>query len=145
MTDHLLSDWIQLPDCRPEHIIAGRMIKHVLTGDLNASIDSNPPFPGKERHFLRAQLSRIFHATELSPKGVFELDEETSQVKFAEEFTVPSTKELDSQEAWGNSLPLILKSGRVSHFIPEGVEDVDDAKAKLDESDPSAERFRDIA
>jgi hypothetical protein len=30
------------------------MIKHVVTGNLNENIDSNPPFPGKERHFLRA-------------------------------------------------------------------------------------------
>jgi hypothetical protein len=35
-------------------MIASRMIKHIFTGNLNASIDSNPPFPGKERHFLRA-------------------------------------------------------------------------------------------
>jgi len=54
VTHSLLSDWIQLPDCRPEHILASRAIKHVMTGDLNATIDSNPTFPGKERHFLRA-------------------------------------------------------------------------------------------
>jgi len=54
VTDNLLSDWIQLPDCRPEHLIIARMMKHVMTGDLNACIESNPPFPGKERHFLRA-------------------------------------------------------------------------------------------
>ena len=54
VTDNLLNDWIQLPDCKPEHIQGARMIQHVLTGDLNADIDSNPSFPGKERHFLRA-------------------------------------------------------------------------------------------
>lgn len=54
VTDNVLEDWIQLPDLKPEHLEAARKIKHVLTGDLNASIDSNPPFPGKERHFLRA-------------------------------------------------------------------------------------------
>jgi radial spoke head protein 4/6 len=25
-----------------------------MTGDLNAEVNSNPKFPGKERHFLRA-------------------------------------------------------------------------------------------
>jgi radial spoke head protein 4/6 len=54
VTNNLLSDWIQLPECKPDHIAFARLIKHVLTGDLNASINSNPPFPGKERHFLRA-------------------------------------------------------------------------------------------
>lgn len=66
-----------MPDVRPEHIVGSRMIKHVITGDLNASINSNPPFPGKERHFVRAQLARIFHATAIIPKGLFELDEES--------------------------------------------------------------------
>lgn len=63
VTDNVLSDWIQLPECKPEYICFARMIKHVMSGDLNASIESNPPFPGKERHFLRAQLARIQAAT----------------------------------------------------------------------------------
>ena len=54
VNDNLLEDWIQLPDVTPHHIVAARLIKHIATGNLNASIDSNPPFPGKERHFLRA-------------------------------------------------------------------------------------------
>ncbi len=54
VNENLLDDWIQLPDATPAHIRAARSIKHVCTGNLNAPIDSNPPFPGKERHFLRA-------------------------------------------------------------------------------------------
>lgn len=52
--DNLLHDWIQLPDCRPEHIVGARLVKRVMTGNLNANVETNPPFPGKERHFLRA-------------------------------------------------------------------------------------------
>ena len=63
VTDNLLNDWIQLPDCRPNDIIQARQIKHVFSGNLNADIDSNPTFSGKERHLLRATLARIFHAT----------------------------------------------------------------------------------
>lgn len=59
VTDNILNDWIQLPECRPEHINAARLIKHVFSGNLNEKITSNPPFPGFERHFLRAQLARI--------------------------------------------------------------------------------------
>jgi radial spoke head protein 4A len=54
VTDSLLEDWVQLPDIKPEQLTVARMIKHIFTGNLNAAIDSNPPFPGKERHFLRA-------------------------------------------------------------------------------------------
>ena len=77
VTDNLLSDWIQHPDIQPEHLMVSRMIKHVFTGNLNCGIDSCPPFPGKERHLLRAQLARITHATEIVPKGLYEIDEET--------------------------------------------------------------------
>tara|TARA_B110000503_G_scaffold132668_1_gene208867 strand:- start:276 stop:446 length:171 start_codon:yes stop_codon:yes gene_type:complete len=53
------------------------MVKHVFTGNLNASIDCFPPFPGKERHFLRCQIARITHGTQICPKGFYEIDEET--------------------------------------------------------------------
>ena len=52
-------DWIQLPECQTAHIEASRSIKKMLTGNLNAAVQSVPAFPGKERHLLRAQLARI--------------------------------------------------------------------------------------
>ena len=61
----------------PEQISVARMIKYMFTGDLNANIDSCPPFPGKERHFLRAQIARISHGTELCFKGAYEEDPDT--------------------------------------------------------------------
>lgn len=36
-------------------------------------------------------------------------------MKFAEEFAVPSTEELKSLEAWGNTQASILKVGRTTH------------------------------
>lgn len=54
VTDNLLNDWVQLPDASPAHIISARQIKHVFSGDLNADVDTNPAFNGKERHLLRA-------------------------------------------------------------------------------------------
>ena len=36
VTDNIINDWIQLPECRPEYVCLSRLIKHVLTGDLNA-------------------------------------------------------------------------------------------------------------
>jgi hypothetical protein len=115
VTDNLLEDWIQLPDTKPAYVNAARQIKHVFTGNLNATLDTNPPFPGKERHFLRAQIARITHGTVLIPKGLLEIDEETNKEKFTEEFTVPGTDELKSLEAWAHHHPLILKAGRITH------------------------------
>jgi len=76
VTNDLFKDWVQLPESQPEHLMIAREIKHVLTGNLNAKIDSCPPYPGKERHLLREQLARITHSTEICPKGLYEFDEE---------------------------------------------------------------------
>jgi radial spoke head protein 4A len=65
---------------------------------LNAKINSNPPFPGKERHLLRSQLARIFHATTIAPNKMYEIDEETNLMKFSDEFVMPSTEELKAAD-----------------------------------------------
>lgn len=146
VTDNLLNDWVQLPDAHPKHIVCSRQIKHIFTGDLNAKINSNPPFPGKERHLLRAQLARIFHATTISPKGMYEIDEETNKMKFSDEFQMPSTEELRDPANWQNAQPLLLKCGRTSYYIPEELKDdeeaMQNAKDDLEKDDPTVERFR---
>ena len=147
VTDNLLNDWIQLPDCQPKHVKCARLIKHIFTGDLNANVDTNPAFDGKERHLLRATLARIFHATAIVPKGLFVKDDETEEVKFSEEFTFPKTDELKSLENWSNVHQIILQAGRTTHLPPEGVDEegLPDAIAALEEKDPTCERFRDLA
>lgn len=144
VADNLLQDWIQLPDALPEQVQAACAIKHVFTGNLNGKIDSCPPFPGKERHLLRVQLARITHATELSPKGVFEIDAETEQVKLAEEAPALRVEDLKSLEAWAHQHPNILKVGRCSHAAPAGMadEEKEELMAKLAEDDKVEERFR---
>jgi radial spoke head protein 4A len=146
VTSNLLTDWIQLPDARPQHIKQARLIKHVFTGNLNADVNVNPAFDGKERHLLRATLARIFHATALVPKGLFALDEDTNEVKFSDEFALPKTDELRDIKAWSNVHPIILQAGRCSHIPPQGIAE-DDLQAAIDDQeakDPAVERFRDI-
>ena len=147
VTDNLLNDWVQLPDCRPQDIKTARRIKHIFTGDLNADVESNPQFVGKERHLLRAQLARIFHATAIVPAGLFAEDEETKEVKFADEFTFPKTEELKDLEKWSNVHQQILKAGRCTHLEPTefGEEGLEGAIAALEAEDPQVERFRPIA
>lgn len=72
--------WVRLPIVKPEHITAARQSVHFFTGDLNTSVGDLPcgvgPFPGLEAHYLRAQIARISSGSQVSPAGVFELDEE---------------------------------------------------------------------
>lgn len=148
-TDCILSDFVQLPDVNPDHIIASRQFKHILSGDLNADILTSPPFPGKERHFLRAQIARISHATTLFPKGLLEPHEDQENFEgvlvYGEEFTMPSTDELNSNEAWGHHYPNILNAGRISHLPPNVPEDqVEEELAKLEEEDKVLETLMGI-
>jgi len=120
------------------------MIKHVFSGNLNASIDSNPPFPGQERHLLKAQLVRIAHASVAMPKDLMMLDDETNKAAYNPDFAMPSVEELKSLENWCNMWPIILKNGRCSHIAPEGM-DEDAAAEYMDkqaEEDKTEDRFR---
>ena len=147
VADDLMNDWVQLPDCLPEHINAARSVKRTFTGNLNAEVISNPAFPGKERHFLRAQLARIFHATALSPKGLYEMTEEEgdkAEVKVTEDFPFPSAEELKDTATWANTLAQITKNGTTAHIAPEGMDEDEEAawKEKMEAEDPIVERFR---
>jgi len=79
VTHNIIGDWIQLPDLMPEHVSCSRSIKRMLSGNLNAEIKSFPAFPGKERNLLRAILARIQHATQLCPKGTYEIEEDSGE------------------------------------------------------------------
>lgn len=146
VTDHILQDWVQLPDVKPEHIQAAKLIKYIFTGELNASIQSNPPFPGKERHLLRAQIARITHATCIIPKGLIEVDEESQKDKYAEEFSLPgSPDELKSLEIWAHRHKQILQAGRLTHLAPASLteEEKEEYLGKVAETDSTPEdRFR---
>lgn len=93
---------------------------------------------------MRAQIARITHATELCPKGQFEVDEESGAVKQADEFEVPGSEALNSLEAWSHCQPAILKGGKTTHTIPKEQEGNEDYAAQLAETDPIPERFRDL-
>ena len=127
--------------------MAAKMFSKLMTGNLNANIDSCPPFPGTERHLLRAQLARIQHSTELCPKGLYEIDEDSGDQKFAEEFALPKTEELKDLGVWAHSHPCILKSGRCTHFVPPELteEDRDAFIEKLNEEEKVEERFKAVA
>ena len=91
---------------------------------------------------MRAQLARIFHATAIVPKGLFTLDEETNEVKFAEEFAFPKTDELRAIGAWMNVHQIILQAGRTTHVAPNlPEEELAAAMEELETKDPTIPRF----
>ena len=76
------------------------------------------------------------------PKGLFTLDEETNEVKFAEEFAFPKTDELRAIGAWMNVHQIILQAGRTTHVAPNlPEEELAAAMEELETKDPTIPRF----
>lgn len=146
VTDDLLNDWIQLPDSEPQYILAARNIKYVVTGNLNADLNTNPKFPGKERHFLRAQIARISHTTSIVPKEFLQPHEENDrEVVPNEEFAAPSATDLNSTENWSHEYQNVLLAGRAEHIAPDvPEEELEEAVGALEEKDPFIERLKPI-
>ncbi|KAG6441997.1 radial spoke head protein 6 homolog A [Manduca sexta] len=63
--------WICLPDVTPDQIRVARLTVRCMTGDLDAEVQTFPPFEGTERNYLRAQIARIQASTSVSPQGFF--------------------------------------------------------------------------
>ena len=124
-----LSDWKRLPDLSYAHLVAARRTNVLFTGDLERAVFTNPFFFGKEKHFLRAQLSRMSHSTSLQPKGVSKLEEdegaERGKVVVPNEgeedkpFVMPTTREMSDPAMWVYAKPNVLLAGRVAHLPPE--------------------------
>jgi hypothetical protein len=76
---------------------------------------------------------------------MFEMDEETQEMKPVEDFAMPGTEELKSLEVWSHKHQLILKAGRCTHE-PVGAtdEEKEEYMAKMAEIDKTEERFRAI-
>lgn len=118
--------WTLLPDVTPQQITAARKIKKYLTGDLEAAVESYPPFPGDESNLLRAQIARIAFATAISPKGLLALYGEEAEEE-GQDPPEPGSVKADFEpiegdallelESWVHHEPEILsKQGRVSFW-----------------------------
>lgn len=78
---------------------------------------------------------------------MFEIDEESGELKLAEEAPSLSTEDLKSLEAWSHYQPYILKAGRCEYYMPPGLseEEAEEYKGKQAESDKAEDRFKIIA
>ncbi len=149
VTNDLTTEWIELPDVTPNQIIGSRLIRYSFTGDLNRNIYSNPYFNGQEKHYLRCQISRIYHGTKLVPTiNHYNIEDPENPFKafVLNEKPKPFKHEdLINLKTWIHYPPNILKQGRVSHFI-EAPEDADpeEFKKKQIEMDPFEKRIKPI-
>ena len=147
VTNDLMEDWTELPVIGPEHLCVAFETKAMLTGNLNAPIQTYPPFPGKEKHFLKAQIIRITFSSTLVPGGSYKLMEENDRdVTLDPDFAWPGREELYTNEKWVHQHPQVLKSGRVTHYIPKGLDEdaANELKGQLEEKEPYVERLRAI-
>eukprot|EP01060_Flectonema_neradi_P037905 TRINITY_DN778_c0_g1_i3.p1 TRINITY_DN778_c0_g1~~TRINITY_DN778_c0_g1_i3.p1 ORF type:complete len:555 (+),score=157.07 TRINITY_DN778_c0_g1_i3:128-1792(+) len=157
--------WTELPDVTPQQIISSQKIKKYLTGNLDAPVNSYPPFPGKEINYLRAQLARIWSSSTVAPEGEVEAfvaeDEEEEEeeeenpnaIKY-QKFN-PLTSEakpiqleegiesLATSEKWVHTRPFIYKTGRGTQLPPkpepeedEAAEEPEDEEEKEPEEEP---------
>jgi len=150
VTTSLTGTWVKLPHTSPKLIVASRMIKKMLTGDLDAKVITHPHFPGSEKELLRAQIARITADTVLCIKD-FVMANEDGDIAENAEFVCPRADELCKAEAWTHERAHVLKTGRTTHpEIPDEAEEEEekkkaDAMRKVQEADPVRSRVRAIA
>ena len=149
VTNDLTGDWVELPDVTPDQIIGSRLIRYTFTGDLERNIYTNPYFNGQEKHYLRCQISRIYHGTKLVPSiNHYNIEDPENPFKafvLNEKPRPFKHEDLINLKTWIHYPPSILKQGRVSHFI-EAPEDADpeEFKKKQMELDPFEKRIKPV-
>ena len=151
VTNDLSSDWVELPDIKPSQLIGSRLIRYNFTGDLERQIYTNPYFKGQEKHYLRCQISRIYHGTKLVPSlNHYKIEDPENPFKaFITEEKPKQFKHEDllNLNNWIHYPPSILKQGRVSHFIeaPDDAPDPEEFRKKEMEKDPFEKRIKPIS
>lgn len=133
VTNNVGGPWTKLPKVTAEEIIAARKLRRYFTGDLEAFMPGHPPFPGKEKNFLRAQLARITASTCVCPLGVYEVGEEdpyniTPYEEDDEEKPKPTLEDLEELTGWVHINGKITEIGRVTpkQITNEDGEEIDD-------------------
>uniref|UniRef100_A0A8C4WY67 Radial spoke head component 4A n=1 Tax=Eptatretus burgeri TaxID=7764 RepID=A0A8C4WY67_EPTBU len=138
--------WKLLPLVRPSDIVSARLIKKLFTGQLNAPVQSFPPFSGSEMYLLRAQIARISAATQVSPLGFYQFEEEEEDEEDEEEeqneivenpdFEEPKVGEMvDSLSTWVHHTRYILPQGRCSWWNPLNQDDMSEEEEEKEDED----------
>ena len=131
VSSSLGGEWTRLPRVRASQIVAARKIKRFFTGNLDAEVKGHPPFPGKEREFLRAQIAQITASCSVSPKGFFVEGDDFTMIPNEEMEPCESAEELRSAESWSHHHLAIDENGRCVPFA--GEDDEEEAKEETPE------------
>lgn len=128
--------WIRLPHVTPHQIVVARKIRKYLTGDLEAPVDGHPPFPGKEKNYLRALIALIAAGTVVVPSGMYQAvdGDEEGNIEPAEEFEGGDLSQLD---AWVHERLALNVLGRTRPNPPTVGEDGEEV-ADPEAPEPSA-------
>uniref|UniRef100_A0A1I8NR69 Radial spokehead-like protein n=1 Tax=Stomoxys calcitrans TaxID=35570 RepID=A0A1I8NR69_STOCA len=127
VVNNLWDEWMELPICTPKQVQISRKIKKFFTGDLEADVISYPCFPGKEKHYLRAMISRITAGTYIAPRGYYrrmtksekrlfdgladyEADEEETTDGQSEDTTTKYGEEEEGEEALPDNDIVLLRN-----------------------------------
>lgn len=121
VSDSLLENWVELPDITHEQIITSRKFKLIFTGCLSAPVSSFVPFPGREAHLLRCQITRILHSSNLVPKGFLKIKEDMKEplegkvTEPDDEYKPASFEEMKSAEFenWVHEEAYIYPNGKI--------------------------------
>lgn len=119
------SEWIELPPVTCGQICQARVMKRLLTGNLDAPVPSYPPFQGTEKNFLRAVLADIDASTSISPDGMYEVDEGDdtgNHSKRCDTYASKPVSELLTADAWKHHELVPNALGRVLP-MPESTEE----------------------
>jgi radial spoke head protein 4A len=127
------SEFIRLPCVSASEIRSARQLRRFFTGDLEADVLGHPPFRGKEKNFLRAQIARITADCSLAPAGFFTMSEDGSDMAMNEEFAGDANAEaLANAGAWECYHAAIGPSGRCAAWP------VADEEGNIPEVEPPA-------
>lgn len=124
--------WIKLPNVTSKQIIVARQCNRFLAGNLEAEINSYPPFPGTEKNYLRSLLALIVSSTSISPDGFYEVDDNdppgvnlVDSETLASQFPKPAS-DLNSADSWKHHEKSINVIGRTTS-LPERLDENGDA------------------
>lgn len=120
MKDNGTYEWVRLPNVRREQILIARQLRRFVKSDLEAKVTGHPPFPGLEKHFLRAQIARISASTVVCPAGYFQENDTTGEIEPAEEPEIKSAQDLADLGSWVHFAKEInAKYGRATPLPPQ--------------------------
>jgi len=157
VTNEAHGNWVALPDLDPQDLEAARTIKVSFSGNLERNIVTNPFYFRQEKHFLRAQISRIHHATKLVPIGrhrVTEREEaseqpmevEPNQPEDAEQpIPMPTAEMMKKKSSWVHYAKNILGNNKTTHTIDLEAEDQQKEIARVLGADPYENRLKPIS